>query len=62
MLIFGLHRIMIGVIDFIVEKITGISNITYDWHECLIIALAIELTLLPIIIHRNKWPILLGKT
>ena len=62
LLIFGLHRMMIGVIDFGIEKILNITNITYDWPECLIIALAIELTLLPIIIHRNKWPILLGKT
>ena len=58
LLIFGLHRIMIGVIDFSIEKILNITNITYDWPECLIIALAIELTLLPIIIHRNKWSIL----
>ena len=62
LIIFGLHRMMIGVIDYIIEKTLNITNITYDWHECLIIALAIELTLLPIIIHRNKWPILLGKT
>ena len=62
LLIFGLHRMMIGVIDFGIEKILNITNITYDWPECLIIALAIELTLLRIIIHRNKWPILLGKT
>jgi hypothetical protein len=53
---------IIGVIDYIIEKALNITNITYDWHECLIIALAIELTLLPIIIHRNKWPILIGKT
>ena len=61
MLIFGLHRMMIGVIDFIVEKIIGISNITYDWHECITIALIIELILLPIIINRNQFTILLGK-
>jgi hypothetical protein len=53
---------MIGVIDYIIEKILNITNITYDWPECLIFALAIELALLPIIIHRNKWPILIGKT
>jgi hypothetical protein len=62
LLIFGLHRMMIGVIDFSIEKILNITNITYDWPECLIFALAIGLTLLSIIIHRNKWPILLGKT
>ena len=62
LLIFGLHRMIIGVIDFCIEKILNITNITYDWPECLIFALAIELTLLPIIIHRNKWHILIGKT
>ena len=61
MLIFGLHRMIIGVIDFGVEKTIGISNITYDWYECIILALMIEIILLPIIIHRNKWPILFGK-
>ena len=53
MLIFGLHRMLIGVIDFIVEKTIGISNITYDWYECLIIAIAIEFFLIPIIINKN---------
>ena len=61
MLIFGFHRMMIGIIDFIVEKIVGISNITYDWYECLIIAIAIEIILLPIIIYSSKCPILFGK-
>ena len=61
MLIFGLHRMMIGIIDYIIEKTFHISNITYDWYECIIIALAIEILLLPIAIHRNKWPILFGK-
>ena len=61
MLIFGLHRMMIGIIDFIIEKATGISSITYDWHECLIIAIAIEVILLPIVIYRSKCPILFGK-
>lgn len=61
MLIFGLHRMMIGVIDFIIEKTIGISNITYDWYECLVLALVIECTLLPVIIYRSKWPILFGK-
>ena len=54
MLIFGLHRMMIGVIDFGIEKILHHQNIIYDWSECLIIALIIEITLLPIIIYRSK--------
>ncbi len=61
MLIFGLHRMMIGVIDYGVEKILHQPNIIYDWCECMIIALMIELALLPIIIHRSKWPIIFGK-
>ncbi len=61
MLIFGLHRMMIGVIDYIIEKTIGTSNITYDWYECLVLALVIEFTLLPIIIYRSKCPILFGK-
>ena len=61
MLIFGLHRMMIGVIDFGIEKILHQQNIMYDWYECLVLALVIEFTLLPIIIYRKKWPILFGK-
>ena len=53
MLIFGLHRMIIGVIDFFIERIIDTSNITYNWHECITIALIIELTLLPIIIKKQ---------
>ena len=62
MLIFGLHRMIVGLIDFGIEKILHHPNIIYDWNECLIIALTIEIILLPIVIHRNKLSILLGKT
>ncbi len=61
MLIFGLHRMMIGIIDFRIEKLLHQPNIIYDWSACLSIALIIEIVLLPIVIHRNKWPILFGK-
>ena len=61
MLIFGLHRMMIGIIDFGIEKTFNISHFTYDWHECLMTALLIEAALLPLIINRHRWPILLGK-
>ena len=61
MLIFGLHRMMIGVIDFGIEKICHQTNIIYDWYQCLIIALAIELILIPIIVNRDKWYTLFGK-
>ena len=50
MLIFGLHRMMIGVIDFGIEKVCHQTNIIYDWYQCLIIALAIEFILIPVII------------
>ena len=62
LLIFGLHRMMIGIIDYIIEKTLNITNITYDWYECIAIALAIEIILLPLVINRKKWPILFGKT
>ena len=61
MLIFGLHRMMIGIIDFGIERMLHQPNIIYDWSACLSIALIIEIVLLPIVIHRNKWPILFGK-
>ncbi len=61
MLIFGLHRMMIGIIDFGIENILHHQNIIYNWYECLIIALMIEIVLLPIIIYRRKWSILFGK-
>jgi hypothetical protein len=61
MLIFGLHRMMIGVIDFGTEKILHHPNITYNWYECFIIALMIEIVLLPIIIYQSTCPILFGK-
>ena len=61
LLIFGLHRMLIGIIDFAIEHTHHTSNITYNWIECIIIALAIELILLPTIIYKDKWPILLGK-
>ncbi|SEA62507.1 Fucose 4-O-acetylase [Xylanibacter ruminicola] len=54
MLIFGLHRMMIGIINFIVEKTMYTSSITYDWYECLIIALAIEFTIMPLIIYKKS--------
>ena len=62
MLIFGLHRILIGLIDFSIEKAFHLSDISYDWHEGIIIALTIEIILLPLVIWaQNHYPILLGK-
>ena len=62
MAIFGLHRMIIGIIDFGVEKTSHITDITYNWYECIIVALIIEVILLPVIIWANhSYPILLGK-
>ena len=61
LIIFGLHRILIGVIDFGIEKTVHISSPTYNCYECLIIAFIIEIILLPFIINRNKYSILFGK-
>ena len=61
MLIFGLHRMMIGIIDFGIENILHRPNIIYNWYECLIIAFIIEIVLLSIIIYRKRWALLLGR-
>jgi len=62
MLIFGLHRIMIGIIDYVFEKSLHLSNITYNWHEGLILTLIIELAFLPLIITAiSHFKVLLGK-
>ena len=62
MLIFGVHRILIGIIDFGIEKILHVSDITYNWYETGLIAIAIEIILIPlIIISKNRFPIFLGK-
>ena len=62
LLIFGLHRMIIGVIDFGIENILHHPNIIYDWSECLLIVLIIELSLGQTIQYfQNHYPILLGK-
>jgi hypothetical protein len=62
MLIFGLHRIFIGIIDFILEKNLHISDIIYNWYECTILTLVIEMAFIPIIYFAiNNCSILLGK-
>ena len=54
MLIFGTHRILIGIIDFGIEKAFSLADISYDWYECMIIALLIEGILIPIITHKKQ--------
>ena len=62
MLIFGLHRILIGTIDYIAEKMTQVSDISYSLPEAIILTIGIELALLPIIIYSKlHCTILLGK-
>ena len=61
LLIFGLHRMFIGTLDYIIEETLHISIITYNWYECIAISLAIEIILLPFVIYRKKWPIIVGK-
>ena len=62
MVIFGLHRLLIGIIDYTIEKILNLSDICYSLQEAVIIAIGLELILLPFIFYCKKhWPILLGK-
>ncbi len=62
MLIFGLHRILIGIIDFGIEKAFNLDNATYDLPTCILLTLVIELALIPLAIYCIKWPILFGKS
>lgn len=60
--ILGLQNILIGIIDYGFEKAFHIPDVSYNWLECFILAMAIEVLLIPIIIiSKNKFPIFLGK-
>ncbi len=62
MLIFGIHRIIIGIIDFGFEKFLHIPDITYSWYETTLITIAIDIILIPlIIISKKSFPIFFGK-
>ena len=62
MVIFGLHRILIGIVDHLAEKMFQISDISYSTLYAIILTFGIELALLPIIIYCKQYhPILLGK-
>lgn len=62
MVIFGLHRILIGFINFYIESVLNIQDITYTYYECTFIALLIVFILIPsIVIAKNYSPILIGK-
>lgn len=62
MLIFGLHRMMLGIIDFTTKKILCTTSISYNFCECLLISIGIITITLPAIIIFNKYlPCTLGK-
>ena len=62
MLIFGIHRILIGLIDYGFEKCLNTPDILYNWYECTLLALFIEFLILPLILLViHHYPILLGK-
>ena len=62
MLIFGVHRILIGMIDFAIEKNFYINDISYNWLEGILLAISIELILLPcIVLTQRRFPILFGR-
>ena len=62
MVIFGLHRMIIGIIDYGLEKTMSIINIYYKWHEAIAITILIMLLFVPIILWaKHRSPILLGK-
>lgn len=62
MLIFGLHRIIIGIIDYIFEKAFLIIDNYFNWHEAIIISIVIDITLIPAIIWGQKYiPFIFGK-
>ena len=62
MAIFGLHRMIIGLINFGIENTYHLTNVIYTWPESAVIAICTELLLLPLIYYTYKhYPILLGK-
>lgn len=62
MMIFGLHRMIIGIIDFSLEKFFHINDITYTTLGAMFITIAIELFLLPFIYYTYRHALIfLGK-
>lgn len=62
MVIFGLHRMLIGMADFALEEVLHIQGISYSWYYAALLTLTIECLLLPLILWAAKHcPILLGK-
>jgi peptidoglycan/LPS O-acetylase OafA/YrhL len=62
MVIFGLHRIIIGAMDFFAESVLNIIDIEYSLPEAICITICVEIILLPIIFYAYRHcQILLGK-
>ena len=62
MVIFGLHRMLIGMADFALEEVLHIQGISYSWYYAALLAMTIECLLQPLILWAAKHcPILLGK-
>lgn len=62
LVILGLHWMVIGTLNFIMEKYLHITNITYPPIVTFIIALAITLAMYPAILFCKKYiPIVMGK-
>ena len=60
--IMGLHFMLIGTTNFVLEKILDIDRIIYHWVIALLIVLLIEGLLYPIILlFKEKAPFMLGK-
>lgn len=62
LLIFGLHRMMIGIIDYTIEKVFSLNDIIYNFYVCLISTIILELIILPsVLILYNSCPFLFGR-
>ena len=64
LVIIGMHWILIGCINQVVERISGINDVPcYQWHEALPIAFLITSMLYPVILFGlRRAPALIGKT
>lgn len=54
LVIFGLHRILIGCMNFGLERLLKTGDIGYSWYESTLLAVAIDMLLLPVIIYAIK--------
>ena len=62
MVIFGLHRMIIGIIDYIIELALHPAEINFRWYEGVFLAIFVEVILLPcIIMAQKRYKFLLGK-